>query len=81
LLNFIENTRRYSTITVNEANFSVRRNTNHKSKEMGISFDFCTDNSKECIKRNKFYNQIRKNLRIKKYENYYKKKIEIYKQL
>ncbi len=35
-------------------NFNIKKNIDHTEKEVGISFDFCTDNSKECIKRNKF---------------------------
>jgi len=48
----------------------------HTEKEMGISFDFCTDSSKECIKRNKFYSQIRNNLMRKKYKKYFKNESE-----
>ncbi len=33
---------------------------------MAITFTFCNDNVKECMMRNKFYNDIRKHLAKKK---------------
>jgi hypothetical protein len=54
----------------------VNKQTIHPEKEKNISYEFCSENLKECIKRNQFYNQIRKNLLKKKYERFFKSEIE-----
>ena len=71
-MNLCYGIRNNSRIITNKANFTIKKNINHTEKEIGISFDFCSDTSKECIKRNKFYNQVRKDLMRKKYKNYFK---------
>ena len=58
------------------ANFNIKKNLDQREEEIGISFNFCNDYSKESIKRNKFYKQIRENLMRKKYEKYFKNKFE-----
>ncbi|MFX0007322.1 MAG: hypothetical protein ACFFA7_11280 [Promethearchaeota archaeon] len=57
-----------------EANTNKSHNKSSVIKHTGMSFDFCSDTSKECLKRNKFYNEIRKNLMRKKLEKYIKNK-------
>lgn len=59
-----------------KAAFHKKKNKNHLEKESGISYDFCIVNSKECIDRNKFYAQIRKDLMRKKYNMYFKSELE-----
>ena len=56
---------------------AISNKSNNKSgidKQTGMSYDFCSDISKECLKRNKFYNEIRKNLMRKKLEKYIRNK-------
>ncbi len=54
---------------MSKANFKKKKNMSSTEKEIGIYY-FCTD-SKECLKRNKFYNEIRKNLMRKKFKKYF----------
>ena len=61
---------------MSKVNYIKKQHVRHTEKEIGISYDFCTDISKECLKRNKFYNQIRKNLVRKKYKKYFKNEVE-----
>jgi len=63
---------------MSKENFKKKKNISRTEKEIGISYDFCTDNSKECLKRNKFYSQIRKNLMRKKLNKYFKNEIKEY---
>jgi len=60
---------------MSKVNYNKKKNIGRIDKEIGISFDFCTDNSKECLKRNKFYNQIRKNLIRKKLKKHFENKL------
>ncbi|MFX0043254.1 MAG: hypothetical protein ACFE8L_10100 [Candidatus Hodarchaeota archaeon] len=61
---------------MSKAYLKNKKNIHRTEKEKGMTYDFCTDNSKECLKRNKFYNQIRKDLMGKKLKKYFNNEVK-----
>lgn len=55
--------------------YNKKRNISHTEGERGITYDFCNENSKECLKRNKFYKEIRKKLVQRKLKKHFKNKL------